>query len=319
MRGMTPTLPPYAAQVPYGATARRLEWDMLPPMLRRLVERYLGAPVARADSVGSGFTPGFASALTCEDGSRHFVKAASTRAQRVVADAYREEARKLRRLPADLPVPGLRWSHEDDLWVVLGLEHVEGQVPRRPWDRSDLDTCLDTLEVLADRLTPTPLALDTFADDFAGCLGWWDHVSTTSPDLPHLDEAAALAARFREVTAGATVVHTDARDDNFLLGVGGALLCDWNWPVVGAAWIDTVLLLVAAAGDGIDADALLASRRLTRDVDPEHVDVLLALVSGYFLKHRDDPVPPSSRYLRTHQDWYAEATWGWLAARRGWS
>ena len=50
-------------------------------------------------SQGGGFTPGFASVLTCADGSKHFVKAASARAQRPFADSYREEARKLLVLP----------------------------------------------------------------------------------------------------------------------------------------------------------------------------------------------------------------------------
>ena len=40
------------------------------------------------------------------------------------------------------------------------------------------------------------------------------------PELPHLDEAAALAATFAEVTVGSTLVHTDVRDDNLLLADG---------------------------------------------------------------------------------------------------
>jgi hypothetical protein len=98
-----------------------------------------------------------------------------------------------------------------------------------------------------------------------------------------------------------------------------AYLCDWNWPVVGASWIDTVCLLMTAFGDGLDADDLLARRRLTRDVDPESIDSLLALLCGFFLQRRDQPVPHSSPHLRNHQDWCAEATWAWLARRRGWS
>ena len=42
--------------------------------------------MATATSQNSGFTPGFASVLECEDGSRHFVKAASVRAQRMFAE-----------------------------------------------------------------------------------------------------------------------------------------------------------------------------------------------------------------------------------------
>jgi hypothetical protein len=305
--------------IPHGSTARRLEWTLLPPALRSLVARRLGSPVVEAHSAGAGFTPGFASVLTCEDGSRHFVKAASKKAQQAFADSYREEARKLRALPADLPVPRLVWSHEDDLWVVLELEYVDGGNPARPWKPAELATCLDTLEVLAEKLTPPPLKLDTFAEEFAGGLAGWDHVRRVSPGLPHLEEAAALASRFREATAGGTLVHTDGRDDNFLLHEGRALLCDWNWPVVGAAWIDTVLLLISAHGDGLDADEILAMRPLTRDVAADDIDSLLALIAAYFFERRDAPVPNSSPYLRAHQWWYAEATWSWLAKRRGWS
>jgi hypothetical protein len=89
--------------------------------------------------------------------------------------------------------------------------------------------------------------------------------------------------------------------------------------VTGAPWIDTVCLLLTAYGDGVDADAVLARRALTRDVDPGHVDSLLALLCGYFLSRRDQPVPHSSPYLRRHQDWCAEASWAWLAERRGWA
>ncbi len=305
--------------VPHGRTARRIDWLLLPPEVRRLVETRLGSPVAHAESAGSGYTPGLASVLTCENGERTFLKAASTKAQAPFADAYREEIHKLRALPPGLPVPRLLWSHVDDLWVILALEYVAGGNPARPWRPDELDACLDCLEVLADSLTPPPMPLRCFSEEFADCMSGWDHVRQVAAQWPHLAEAEALAGRFVEVTCGRTLVHTDARDDNFLLAENGpGVLCDWNWPVVGAAWIDTVLLLISAHGDGLDADALIAERRLTRDVDPEHVDVLLALVCGYFLEHRDGPVPNSSPYIRLHQSWYAETTWSWLASRRRW-
>ena len=308
--------------VPHGRTARRLDWLLLPPEVRRLIEGRLGSPVAEAESAGSGFTPGFASVLTGEDGTKMFVKAANKKSQRPFAEAYAEEIRKLDALPPGLPVPRLLWSQDDDLWVILGLEYVDGHNPARPWRPHELNACLDMFESLADTLTPAPaqLRLNTFAEDFGDLLPCWDHVRTVAPEWPHLEDAVCLAARFAEATAGDTLVHTDGRDDNILLPVDGKpMLCDWNFPVIGAAWIDTVLLLISAHGDGLDANAFLAERRLTRDAAPEHVDALLALLCGYFLQRRDQPVPNSSPYLRVHSRWYSEVTWSWLAARRGWS
>lgn len=307
--------------VPPGRTAIRLEWQFLPPNLRAYVERKCGSPVVEAHSQGAGFTPGFASVLTCADGSRHFVKAASVKAQRAFAAAYREEARTLRALPEGVPAPRLLWMLDDD-WVVLGLEHVDARNPARPWRRPDLDACLDACETVADALTPAPGSLDlhAFADELADWPAHWDHVRAATPDLPHLEEAAALATRLPELAAGDTVVHTDLRDDNFLIdGSGKVWICDWNWPTRGAEWLDSFITLVGPRGDGLDVEAVIRERRLLRDVPAEDLDAALALVTGYFLRQKDEPSPPTSPYLRQHQAWQGEVCWAWLCERRGWS
>lgn len=312
--------------IPHGRTARRLEWAHLPPHLRRLVAERCGSPVVGAVSQGAGFTPGFASVLTCEDGSRHFVKAASHKAQRMFAAAYREEARKLAALPRDAPAPRLLWTHDDEDWMVLATEYVAARAPRRPWRADDLTACVAMAEQMAGTLTPVPagLAVDDFATEFDGWPAYWEQLRAAPPGLPgfaeHAGEAAALAARFREVTGGTTLVHTDIRDDNLLLAEDGrVLLCDWNWPVAGAAWLDTVLLMIGPRGDGLDVESVLASSPLTREVPAEAVDIVIALVTGYFLVSAAQPVPPTSPHMRDAQRWQGEVCWGWLAERRGWS
>jgi Phosphotransferase enzyme family len=308
--------------IPHGRTARRLEWAHLPPHIRAVVEEHCGEPVTDAESRTAGFTPGFASVLTCADGGRHFVKAASTKAQRPFAEAYREEARKLADLPAAAPAARLLWTHDADDWFVLGLEYVESRQPLRPWRPVDLEGVLDALEVIADVLTPPPasLALETIATEFADFPGYWDRLRTTRADLPHLDDAAALAARFPEICGGDTLVHTDVRDDNVLIRPdGSALLCDWNWPTVGAAWLDTVFVMIGPRGDGLDVESVLAERRLSRDVPAESVDIVLALLVGYFFRQCEEPVPPTSPHLRDAQRWQGEVCWAWLCERRGWT
>jgi aminoglycoside phosphotransferase (APT) family kinase protein len=208
----------------------------------------------------------------------------------------------------------------DDDWVVLGLEYVESRAPRRPWQREELDRCLDALEEVADHLTPVPegLELAPVAEELGDWPAFWDHVRATR-DLPHADEAAALAASFAEVVGGETLVHTDVRDDNVLLTPEGrALFCDWNWPVAGADWLDSLWMMIGPRGDGLDVDAVVAERRLLRDVPADHVDRVLALVCGYFLKSADEPVPPTSPYVRDAQRWQGEVVWAWLSERRGW-
>jgi hypothetical protein len=311
--------------IPHGRTARRLEWPHLPPHVRALVEERCGSPVVAAASQGAGFTPGFASVLTCEDGSRHFVKAASHKAQRMFAAAYREEARKLAALPPGAPAPRLLWTHDDQDWMVLSTEHVDARPPRRPWRQDELAACVAMADGLAAALTPPPaaLGLTPAAEELADWPAYWDAVRGTPPDLPgmgaHLEEAATLAARFADVAGGDTLVHTDIRDDNLLLVEDGrVLLCDWNWPFLGAAWLDTVFLMIGPRGDGLDVDAVLGEARLTREVPAEAVDIVIALITGYFLMSAQQPVPPTSPYVREAQRWQGEVCWSWLAERRGW-
>ncbi len=307
--------------MPYGRTARRLEWPHLPAHIRALVEEQCGSAVTDATSQGGGFTPGFASVLSCADGTRHFVKAASQKAQRMFAASYREEARKLAQLPEAAPAPRLRWVHDADDWVVLGIEHVQARAPKRPWRDAELTAVLSMLASAVTALTPAPdaLALDEFATEFADWPAYWDRVRVTQPDRPHIDDAAALAARFADVTSGDTVVHTDVRDDNLLLCADGrVLLCDWNWPVRGADWLDSLFLMIGPRGDGLDVEAALAAHPLTAKLPAEHIDIVLALMTGYFLKSADEPVPPTSPHIRDHQRWQAEVCWDWLSERRGW-
>jgi aminoglycoside phosphotransferase (APT) family kinase protein len=307
--------------IPYGQTARRLEWHFLPPHIRAAVEERLGVPVIEAVNQPAGFTPGVACVLTGTDGRRVFVKAAAGVAQRAFAQAYLAEARILATLPAGVPAPALLWTIEDD-WVVLGIEYVEGRSPQRPWSGSELGLCLDALDALDLSWSGVPdgLLLRPIAEEFAGFPAAWDAVRRAEPGLAHLEEAAALAGRMSSVIGGTGLVHTDLREDNLLLGPEGRVwLCDWNWPALGASWIDTVCLLIPAYGDGLDADALLAERRLTREVPAEDIDVFLALVAGYYLAQGTLAVPSSSPWLRAHQSWMAQATWSWLSARRGWT
>lgn len=312
-----PAQPP--AHIPHGRTARRLTWAHLPPPLRSAIERRLGSEVTDAVSQEAGFTPGFASVLTCADGSRHFVKAASAKAQRAFAAAYAHEAARVALLPPGVPAPRLLWSMQED-WVVLGFEYVEARAPHRPWRPDDLAATLDALETAARLLTPAAdLPLDSFADDVADFPAMWEQVARIRPDLPHLSEAADLAAGFAPLTAGDTVIHSDVRDDNVLIRPDGrALLCDWNWLAIGADWVDSVLALIGPRGDGLDVAACLGERPLLRRAPAEGIDALLALVTGYFWKSAAEPVPASSPHIRAAQQWQGDVCWEWLCERRGW-
>jgi hypothetical protein len=283
--------------------------------VRSLIEQRIGTTVVQPISAGGGYTPGFASILLGADGTRHFVKAASVKAQRAFAESYRIEARRLRSLPPTTPAPRLLWAEEADDWMILETEHVDGRQPQRPWDPAELAAASAMLVAAASELTPAPgLGLDRAVDDWGEWVDLWDHV-----DRPHAIECKKLASRYAEVVDGETLVHADVRDDNLLvLQDGSVRLCDWNWPVVGAAWLDSLLLLIGPYADGLDVDAHIAAHPLLSTVDPEDVDVALALVLGYFEHSSVQPVPPTSPYVRRAQRWQRDVLRAWLGERRGW-
>ncbi len=304
--------------VPHGRTAQRLDWKFLPKEVRALVEDELGSSVVRAESRTSGFTPGFASIVTGADGSQAFIKAANKIAQAEVAASYAEEIRKVVLFGDTIPAPRLEWFSRGQSWVLLGYEAVPSRAPRRPWRRAELDRALDLAETIADSTATVPdeLELTPLVTELPTLVTGWDTVPTT---WPHHAEAAALAATLAAGPAD-HVVHADLRDDNILFADDGrTLACDWNWPALGFAWQDSLDLLMSAHGDGLDVAPLLAERRLTADVDPDHLDAWLAGICGFMLEACQRPAPPTSPHLRTHNRWTAEAAWSWLAQRRGWT
>ncbi|MBZ5735877.1 aminoglycoside phosphotransferase family protein [Nocardioides sp. TRM66260-LWL] len=323
-----PVPPPLGAPGSLGRTARRIQWHFLPPGVRAQVEGRCGSPVVDAVSCDAGFTPGMASVLTCLDGSRHFVKAASGPAQGPFAESYRAEARTLRALAGSgVPAPALRWTlgveglddADAEGWVLLGLEHVPHRLPGEPWTLPDLDRALDALAtVTAARVVPADQP--TLAEECAAWPALWRR--SPAVDLPHAGPCAELAAHALDAAAGDHLVHLDLRGDNVLLADDGrTLLCDWTWPVRGAAWVDAVTLL-AAARDDLPAAALearLAEHPLTAGVAADDVDALLALLLGCLTTAGAGPVPTTSPWVRAAQRRQAGQLADWLRVRRGWS
>lgn len=83
-----------------------------------------------------------------------------------LSDAYREEIRKLRALPSDLPAPALLWTVDDDIadvrWVILCLEYVDGSPPRRPWQLDELRLITDALARIAPLVAEAPRSIDAW-------------------------------------------------------------------------------------------------------------------------------------------------------------
>lgn len=316
---------------PYTSTAARPNWEDLPRHVRGLISRRLGGATSARPSAGSGFTQGFAAVIAGVSGAE-FVKAVNSADSPHIADCYRREALINQALPEPVPAPRLRWSEEQDGWVVLGFDAVDcGRMPSAPWRPDELTATFEAYTTTAEALSTPPAALQMVGlkpigddSDFAD----WRNLTggATSADvLPAwvpthlLDALAGLEAQWRKAVAGDSILHHDLRQDNVLIDTNSrAWICDWNWPCLGASWFDLVLLLAAAHADGHDATTLFWEHPTARGVDGERLDSALAALAGFFLVSGAQPAPDWSPYLRQHQTWCGEVTLRWLADRRGW-
>lgn len=320
-RVLSPYLPPR------GATAQRPSWSALPVGVRAVVEEHLGMAVIEAESQDSGFTNGFASRLVLANGSRVFLKAASTSTPEVFA-AYQREAVVASALPDTVPMPRLLWATKSEQWQMLAFDDVAGRTPQRPWRPGELALILDTLGRLAGALTPAPKGLPVLETtvDIDAEFNFWRRLDADGYEsdgsaprhslLTHRSRFAELESEWASRAAGDTVVHFDMRDDNLLLTDSGRVfVCDWNWVALAAPWIDLVMLLVSVHGDGLDAQALLSQHPLAAGVDASDINAFLAALGGYFTEAAALPGFDHSPWMRAHQAWLRDASLDWLALR----
>jgi hypothetical protein len=154
------------------ASKQRPAWNRLPRAARAAIEAILAGRVFAALSCPGGFSPGFASRLVLADGRRVFVKAVDAHAWPDQAGSYRAEVQIAASLPDSVPAPRLLGSVDDDRWVILAFEDIDGHEPTRPWTRNQLDRVLTATGQLSQALTPSPLPLPTEHPDSAAGPTW---------------------------------------------------------------------------------------------------------------------------------------------------
>lgn len=138
---------------------------------RTAVERLIGGPVVHARNCPGGYSPGVASLLTLMDGRRVFVKAMDAKRWPVDATYHRIEARVSAALPETVPAPRLLGTLDDDDWVVLAFEAIDGVEPPQPWTDTDFHRVVGAVVRLGQEATPSTIALPR---DHPRLGGWTD-------------------------------------------------------------------------------------------------------------------------------------------------
>jgi len=238
---------------------------------------------------------------------------------------HRREARIVAALPATAPVPRLHWSHDEDGWVALCFEDVDGRHPHEPWTEHDLAVVVPALTKMSAGLTPAPIdtgetAPDALARDING---WQDALARGEDRLDpwirrNLDRLAGLEARAPEAAAGVTLLHFDIRADNILVSDDRVYVVDWPWARSGAAWVDWVAFAPSVAMQGGPDPESLLRRFDVGGVAPEAIDAVLCSLAGYFVIRSLAPAPAGLPTLRAFQAAQGRQAIAWLRERTGW-
>lgn len=319
------------------ARGQRAQWTDLPARIVAAIEAAMGGRVVEVRSVASGFSPGVAATIATASGERAFVKAVCGAPNPDAPRFHRREILVNRALAADpaLPLPRLRWSLDegddrDDRWVVLLFDALDGREPHQPWQEDELRRVIAALDVLAARLTPSPVSAREvgLASDW-GILrtNFWrlrdqpaDRARLDPWTRRHLADLIALSDGAPDAASGETLLHADLRADNLILTDDRVCVVDWPHARIGAAWLDPLFMApsVAMQGGG-DPDAFLMRCAAVQGVEPARIDAALAAVAGFFTSEGMEPEPPGLPGLRAFQEAQGAVARRWLATRMGWN
>ena len=303
----------------------RVHWDELPAEVRAALEHRLGASVDQATTQPQGFSPGLASRLLLDDGRRVFLKAVHESANPDTPAIHRREARILSALPASVPAPRLLWTYDEEGWVALCLEDIDGRHPHEPWTEDDLDLVVATYTRMAADLTPSPIEVgETAADAFAGEINGWQLALQRGEDrleawcARNLARLADLESRAPRAADGETLLHFDARADNLLIADGRMYVLDWPWARTGAWWIDLVAMAPSVAMQGGPSPADFLGRLDMSEVAGEALDAVVCTLAGYFAVRALEPPPSGIPTVRAFQAAQGRVAIAWLRELTGW-
>jgi hypothetical protein len=287
--------------MPTATGGRRITWAQVPVDVVTSIEDLLGGRIVAAVSQPGGFSEGLAARVRLADGRRAFVKAVNARVVPGVAGFHRREIAITGRLPAAAPVPRLLGARDDGDWVTLAFEEIDGALPAQPWRRDEFDRVLAGATELAYALTPSPvehtvlsqprlggwlaLADKGAADKGAAGEGVGGRLASLSPwAAGHIDELVALEQRSGTALAGDTLLHGDLYPFNVMLGRDRVYFVDWPHAWIGAAHCDVLTLLSSAALSGLDPQPLADEHPLTRGLEPDRLNVFLAVHAGFLIR-----------------------------------
>ena len=308
---------------PPPAEGVRVHWDQLPLSVKNAIEDRIGGSVVEAITQPGGFSPGLAARIRTTDGRRCFVKAVSELANPDSPGIHRREAEVVAALPRGAAVPRLLWIYDEEGWVALAFEDVEGHLPNQPWRDDELRSVVDGLHRLHIELTPAPIASTTAGDAFATHIRGWSELKATRAPLDawaarHIDRLVDLEAQAPAAAKGDTLLNFDIRADNILIAGDDVFFVDWPWARIGAPFVDWLGFAPSVYMQGGPKPEELLHMVPIGGVDDDAINAVIASLTGYFIAYSRRPPPPGIPTVRAFQAAQGEVSLAWLRERTGW-
>ncbi|MEV6758445.1 protein kinase [Streptomyces sp. NPDC051214] len=149
--------------------------------------------------------------------------------------------------------PRLCWHAQNDQWIALGFEQLNGRPSNFAPNSPDLPAIMQLVNRIGE--IPLPAAAELWPETR------WDRFASD----PH------EAALFK----GDSLIHGDINPGNLLIGDTGSWVVDWAWPTRGSALIDPALLalqLIAAGHSPQDAETWTSQCTAWTHSDPAAID-----------------------------------------------
>jgi hypothetical protein len=284
---------------PKRLTGVRVPYAQAPDALHAWVEDTIGARVTEVVPRHGGMSPAVAATLRFANGERAFVKAVGAEINPVTPTHFRHELAALQALPPAPYRAELLGVFDDDDWVGLLLEDVEGDHP--DWSsRADRDLVLDAVRAQSRELTPPPPGVPQISNRI-GLTTYVEGMRTPSDaelaGLPlwaraRLPELADLTTATLDHQTDESFCHWDLRHDNILVRAADRqpFLLDWGMSRLGQRWSDLFVFAVEWAEEP-EFDRLLDIADLSRS-EQDDVTGFLAGLGAYLLMMATHPPPP---------------------------
>jgi len=238
------------------AAGVRATYAAIPERVRTWVDETLGSPVVQAHDQIGGMSPGCATRVVCADGTRAFVKAVGAELNPDTPNLFRREVLVLGLLGRHELWAGLLASYDEDGWVGLLLDDVDGKHP----DLTE-DTVMARLLEASDELgrvlvarvpdPPVPDPTNGGVTHMSRAYQAWQLALDAAPHLPDglvprwvLDHSNALGEQVATLAREPVrhLAHWDVRNDNLLVRPDGRLVfVDWGMTGLAPAWLDPLL------------------------------------------------------------------------------